>query len=301
MDLRQIHSFLAIVETGGFTQAARRLFLSQPSLSQQILNLEQELGQKLFHRQARRVSLTAAGERFLEHAQRLRVDADAAVRSMREEPGAPPAGRVRVGAIPTIGPYLMPQLMDRCRTLLTEVTIETLEDFAPGVVEELLDGNLDFALLARTLPDPRLEFQPLYDEPLLLVLPSGHPLASAAAIKPADLQNEALILLGEKTSLTAQVRRFLGDTAIQPTVRHRCSQIETVKALVQAGQGLSILPQSVREARADTRRRLVYRTLAGVGATRTVSIAWHRARYRSAAACSVERTLKEMLDPSSDP
>ena len=200
-----------------------------------------------------------------------------------------------IGAIPTVGPYLVPQLIDRCRTLLPDVWIETLEDFAVRLLEEAVAGEIDFALVARPVPDGRLVMEPLFEEPLLLLARRGHPLAEKASIEPADLAGEPFILLGEKSSLTTQIGRVLGDGAVEPRVLHRCSQVDTVKAMVAAGHGLAILPQIVRDLRMDEKRRLVYRPLSAEPVKRTISLIRRKARFQSQASLAVTRVLRELL------
>jgi LysR family hydrogen peroxide-inducible transcriptional activator len=293
MDLRHIRAFLAVADTGNFTRAAANLRLAQPSLSQQILNLEQSLGQPLFHRMGRRSSLTAAGERFLSPARAVILAADLAFRSLQDDP-VHPAGVVRLGTVPTIGPYLLPALIRRTAAVHPEIHIESREEFAAPLIEEVLAGELDFALLPRTAEDPRLIQEPILQEPLLLLLPKDHRLARAREVATADLQDESLILLGDKTSLSVQVRRFLGKNAVAPRILHRCCQVGTVKALIAAGAGVAVLPLSVQDSPLDAGLGLVWRSLADTQPMREVQLVRHPARYLSSAALAVQRLLHEV-------
>jgi LysR family hydrogen peroxide-inducible transcriptional activator len=202
---------------------------------------------------------------------------------------------VIVGAVPTVGPYLVPQLIERCRALHPLVELDFLEDFASNMTEEIADGSIDFGLFARGAPDARLTAEPLFVEPLLLMVAGTHKLANQPRIVAADLAGERLVLLGERTSLTMQIRRFLGDGAVEPHVTHRCAQVDTVKALVSSGHGIAFLPQIVRDERSDPRRNLVYRTLSESQPRRTISIVRHHARYQSRASLAVQQTLRQIV------
>ena len=146
MELYQLRYFLAVAETGNFTKAAARSFVSQPSLSQQILNLEEELGQRLFHRMGRKAVLTDAGHKLLESARRILTDADQTIQELKENTGLGP--KVTVGAIPTVAPFFFPAVMAHCRANEIPLVIQTHEDFRRPLSEAVLEGHrLDGALV----------------------------------------------------------------------------------------------------------------------------------------------------------
>lgn len=296
MELHQLRYFLAVAETGSFTRAAERSFVSQPSLSQQILKLEGEVGQPLFNRLGRRATLTEAGRALEPRARRILREVEDAGRELRDEEA--PAGRVVVGAIPSIGPYLVPAFLDRSRTLFPHLEIETYEDFSSWLLEAVRSGEVDFALVGMPVEDDRLATEVLFREPLLLVLPVSHPLAARERIDPADLHRETFILMGEKSTVRYQIDRFLGGHDVEVRVHHRCAQVETMKALVAAGAGVSILPQLVRHA--SDRRRLAWRPLGGAQRPeREVSLVWHRQRYLTRGARALMGMLRELTaDPA---
>lgn len=297
MELRQLQYFLALAETGSFTRAAERCRIAQPSLSQQILNLELELGQRLFDRLGRRAVLTEPGRRLRDRAQRIIREVDDATREIADRGATEAAGRVTIGVIPTVGPYLMPQLVDRLRSLHPALEIQSYEDFMVYLLEALREGELDFALVGLPVEEDELIAEPLFEDPLLVVLPTGHRLARADRIVPADLATEPLVLLGEKSSLALQIDRFFGGHNVRARVVHRCAQVQTMKAYVAAGLGISILPQLVRNPR-DDGRRIVYRSLDAVTPRRTVSLVRHRDRYQASAARTFAARLREFLHGS---
>lgn len=277
MELHQLRYVLAIAETGNFTRAAKRSSIAQPSLSHQIIKLEDELGHKLFHRLGRRAVLTEAGHAFLDRARRILSEVDDAAKELRDNPTL--GRKIVVGSIPTLAPYLLSQLIDRCRTQLPHLIIHTQEAFRNQLVENVISGDLDLALLSLPISDHRLSVEPLFTEPLLLVVSKSHRLAGQKTVTAADLVEENFVLLGDSSTLTGQIHRFCGDHDFEPRIVHRCAQISTVKALVGLNAGISILPQVTRYH--EDRRTLVYRALSGRAPLREIAIIRHLQRYQS--------------------
>jgi LysR family transcriptional regulator, hydrogen peroxide-inducible genes activator len=275
MELYQLRYFVAVAETGNFTKAASRCFISQPSLSQQIMNLEVEVGQPLFHRLGRSVALTDAGKVLLEHAYRILNDADNALRLLKEDPsrGHP----VAVGAIPTVAHFFFPAVVAHCRANDIPVNISTLENFRPQILNSVLEGDIDLGIISLPLNEPRIVATPLFSEPLLLAVSTQHPLASADTITFPDLRDENFISLGDASSLAAQVRRITGDYDFEPRIVHRCAQVATVKTLTALGLGVSILPRSARSA--NDPAGLVYRKFSGAAPARDIALISHYRRH----------------------
>lgn len=275
MELYQLRYFVAVAETANFTKAAARCFVSQPSLSQQIINLEAEIGQTLFHRLGRSVSLTDAGKILLEHAYRILSEADNAVRLLKEDPtrGYP----VTVGAIPTVAHFFLPAAVAYCRANDIRLNLTTLENFRPQILNAVLEGEIDLGIVSMPLNEPRLVTTTLFSEPLLLALSANHPLASAEQITFPDLREENFISLGDASSLTAQVRRISGDYDFEPNIVHRCAQVATVKSLTAMGLGVSILPRSARSP--NDPAGLVYRKFSGKPPMREIALVSHYRRH----------------------
>ena len=141
MELSQLRSFLAVTESQSFTRASERLNLSQPSLSQQIINLERELGQKLFHRLGRKAVLTEAGNAFLPRARNIIRNVDDASRELSDQAGL--GRRIAVGAVQTVMPYLVSDLIIRCRSSHPHLTIDAHEGFRTDLVRAVLEGTLE--------------------------------------------------------------------------------------------------------------------------------------------------------------
>lgn len=275
MELYQLRYFLAVAETGNFTKAAQRSFISQPSLSQQILNLEQEFGQKLFHRLGRKAVLTEAGKTLADGARRILSEADHTLAELKNDPLLGP--KVQVGAIQTVAPFFIPAVLAYCSANNVRLNLHTHEDFRSALIEELYNGKLDWALVTLPLNEPRLEIEKLYNEPLWLAVGAAHPLARAEQVTFTDLRNETFILLGEASTLTLQIQRFCGEHDFEPRIGHRCGQLATVKAFAAMGLGVSILPQSARSA--TDPEGLVFRRFSGTAPSRDIGLVRHRGRH----------------------
>ena len=275
MEIYQLRYFLAVAETGSFTKAARLAFISQPSLSQQILNLEEEFGQRLFDRLGRQVVLTEAGKILLDGAQRIISEVDQTLGELKSDPIQGP--RVGVGAIPTVAPFFLPAVFAYCRANDLHISLHTQEDFRGPLIEALQEGKIDWALLSLPLSEPRLHIEKLYTEPLWLAVGAHHRLATAERITFDDLRDEDFILLGDPSTLASQIQRFCGDHHFEPRITHRCAQLATVKALAAMGLGISVLPQSARSATDPS--GLVFRKFTDTAPSRDIALVRHRRHH----------------------
>jgi LysR family hydrogen peroxide-inducible transcriptional activator len=289
MELHQLRYAAAIADTGNFTRAAAKCNVSQPSLSQQIINLEKELGHKLFHRLGHKAVPTEAGTVFLDRAKRILLEVENTGKELSDHPSL--ERRITVGAIQSLAPFLLPSLIERCRMRYPNLQVDVREDFKDDLIEGVIDGELDFALAALPVKDPRLFVEPLLQEPLLLVVAKNHPLASQASVKAEDLAGETFALLGSASSLAAQVQSFCGDHNFEPRIGFRCAQISTVKAFVALGAGISVLPR-IAQAPEDS-ASLVYITLAEADPIREIAVIRHLQRYQSRGAEQLLALLRE--------
>lgn len=276
MDFHQLRYAVAVADTGNFTRAAEKSFVTQPSLSQQIINLESELGHKLFHRLGRRAVPTEAGIAFLERARRILADVENAAREIRDDPIF--GRRIVVGAINTVAPYLLPPILEECRKAHPNLVVHLREDFRAPLCRAVLEGELDLALVSTPVSDPQLSVEPLFTESLMLVVHREHRLARKPEVSADDLREETFILLGDSSSLTSQIQRFCGDHNFEPKIGFRCSQVRTVKAMASLGLGISILPEVARSAED---RALKYRKMSGRAPQREIALVRHLQRYQS--------------------
>jgi len=289
MELHQLRYFVSVAETGNFTRAAERSHIAQPSLSQQIINLEKELKHKLFHRLGRKAVLTEAGTVFLERARRILFEVDDTTRELQDSPGL--ERKITVGAITTLAPYLMPQLLALCHIRLPHLQVNLREDFRADLTKAVLEGELDLAIVSLPVKDAQISIEPLFEETLLLVVGKPHPLASKPEVTTEDLVNQTWILLGSGSSLATQIQRFCGDHHFEPKIGYRCAQVATVKALVALGVGISILPQVALAA--EDRSRIIAKPLADRTPTRQIGVIRHLQRYQSLGAEQFIGLLRE--------
>jgi LysR family hydrogen peroxide-inducible transcriptional activator len=292
MELQQLRYFASVADLANFTRAAEQCNVSQPSLSQQIINLERELGHKLFHRLGRKAVLTEAGVTFLERTRKILFEIENASRELTDSPSL---GRlINVGAIQTLAPYILPEVIEICHERYPNLHIVIQEDFRTALVNGVLEGDLDLALVSLPVKDDiRLDVQLLMQEPLLLVVGKKHPLAKKHKVTAADLINETFVMMGTASSLTQQVKSFCGDHHFEPKITHRCSQVPTVKALVARGVGVSVLPQITRSPSDDD--SLVYITLADEKPYRELAVIRHMQRFQSRGVALFMNILKEYI------
>jgi LysR family transcriptional regulator, hydrogen peroxide-inducible genes activator len=254
MELDQLRYFCAIVDTGGFSRAARRIHISQPSLSQQIRKLEDELGARLFDRLGRSVRLTDVGRAFLPRARGVLRELEAARGDVLERK-ASIGGTISVGVIPTIAPYFLPPLLTSFSRLHREARVTVLEEITPLLLEKLKAGELDVVIVALPLPARGHEFETvaLLTEKLYAVLPNRHPLVREAKLSLADLSEEPFLLLRDghcfrDTAVAACKRAHLN-----PRVVFESGQFSSILSMVGAGQGVSVVPEMALEKRAGCR------------------------------------------------
>lgn len=289
MEFQQLRYFVSVAETENFTRASERCHVAQPSLSQQIIKLEKELGHKLFHRLGRRAVLTEAGIVFLQRAKRMLLELDDATREMRDSHLIDRS--ITIGAIPTLAPTLLPPLLALCRTRFPQLEVNAYEDFRDDLLEGVLNGRLDLAIIAMPVEDARLDCEPLFTEPLLLCLGKSHRLSSKPKVQVEDIKGERFVMMGSRSTLAAEIRRFCGDEQFDPKIAYHCAQIATVKALVAQGEGITILPKGVITA--EDRTRIISKSIAGRSPTREVGIIRHQSRYQSRGAEQFLTILRE--------
>lgn len=188
-------------------------------------------------------------------------------------------GRIRLGAIPTIAPYFLPEILRGFSGLHPNISVIVLEDTTETLVRRCSHGEIDVVILALPLIEKHLEVEPLFDEELFLVVPSGHPLAAKEEVSVGDVEPHPFIMLNEAHCLSDHVSSYCRRQLVQPVAVERISQIATVQELVALGHGISILPEMARRLDGDGRR--VYRSLAGETPIRTIAMAWNPYRYRS--------------------
>lgn len=258
MEMQQLRYVVAVARTGNFSRAAEQCHVSQPSLSQQILKLEDELGERLFDRMKRVTKLTPCGEAFLPRAQRILQEAEAAQREAAEVTGLL-RGTLTIGVLPTIAPYLLPKAIVEFTEKYPGVEIIVQEDTTARLLKQTLEGEIDFALLSPPIHEERLAVKHLLTEELLLALPPGHRLDGTRKITVENIADERLIVMKEGHCLGDQVLNFCERRDWRPQISFRSAQLETIQALVRAGVGISLIPAMA--ARGASGQLITYRSL----------------------------------------
>ncbi len=276
MDIDQLRYFLQVAERRNFTRAAEDLLISQPALSRSIQKLEEELGQPVFERKTRSVSLTDAGALLQARAQQVLSILEDTKAEITDDGQS---GRIRVGAIPTIAPYFLPEILRRFSNAFPKATLLVQENTTDRLLKSCTQGEVDLAILALPVPAKHLEVEQLFAEELFLVLPPGHPLAEKSRIRPCDVEPLPFVLLDEAHCLSDNIVSFCRDRSFQPVAVERASQLAMVQELVSLSHGVSMIPAMAR--RCDESDRRIYRSLSRPTPMRTIAVAWNPYRFQS--------------------
>jgi LysR family transcriptional regulator, hydrogen peroxide-inducible genes activator len=290
MEMHQLRYFVAVARTGTFSRAAAECRVAQPSLSQQIQKLESEVGDRLFERTRRRAILTPAGTLFLPHALSILETAERGCQEIREMSGQV-RGKALLAALPTIAPYFLPEIIRLFREKHRGVELIIHEEATLQLLRGLEENEFDLALISDAAPNPRLRVENLFSEELLLCLPAGHPLVRQRVVVAADLQQEKFILMQEGHCLGAQAQRFCQAKGLRPQISCRSAQIATVLAMVQAGIGISLIPEMARNHGPEG--GIVYRSLDGTPPRRTLALAMSRRRKASRCVLELAKFIRD--------
>jgi LysR family hydrogen peroxide-inducible transcriptional activator len=273
MELHQFRYFVAVADLGSFTRAAEKCLVAQPSLSQQIIKLERELGRPVFERLGRKIRLTEAGRALYAQAVEILASVDA-LRDRVVAGGDPWRGSIRVGAIPTVAPYLLPPILRDFARRFPLARVALHEDLTAHVERACIEGEIDLGITASPPVHEMLDYEPLFTEELLLAAPPGHRLVHRRNVAVADLAEEPFIVLADVHCLGEQVLSFCRQQGCVPCIRCQSTQLLTVQELVALGHGVSLIP--VMASLKDRGRRCKYRSLAGPRPKRTITAIWRR-------------------------
>jgi LysR family hydrogen peroxide-inducible transcriptional activator len=290
MELHQLRYFCAVARAGNFTRAAANEHVSQPSLSQQILKLEGELGARLFDRLGRKVRLTSFGETFLPKAEAILQQMGEAKQEIEEMAGVE-KGRVVVGVIPTIAPYFLPDRLASFSRRFPTIQVSVVEDITPVLLERLQDASIDMALLALPGPGDPFVCQELCREPLYLVVPRDHRLARRSSASLEEVEEDSFLLLKEGHCFRENTLSACGRARLQPNVVFESGQFATILAMVAAGTGVSVVPEMAVERRAGC----AFVRIADANAIRRVGVVQLKRHFRSRAQRAFLQRLRESV------
>jgi len=243
VNLRDLRYLVAVADERHFGRAAEACFVSQPTLSTQIRKLERELGVELVERNPRHVGLTGIGERVVERARAVLREVDGIVDDARQSQD-PATGTLRLGLFPTLAPYLLPHVVPEVHRRFPNLELLLVEEKSEVLHQQVRDGSLDAVLLARPVNDDQLHEQFLFEEPFVLAVPAGHPLAAMREpVTPSVLAGEQLLLLEEGHCLRDQALSVCQLAGGGERRGFRATSLETLRQMVAAGVGMTLLPE----------------------------------------------------------
>jgi LysR family hydrogen peroxide-inducible transcriptional activator len=245
MTLTELKYLIAVADEKHFGRAAERSFVSQPSLSAAIKNIEEELGVRVFERSKRGVELTQVGAEVVAQARRT-LDEAARIKTVAKQ------GKGRVGVIHTIAPYLLPQLVAALRKSAPEMSLDIEENMTSNLDRLLKSGELDAAILALPYEASGVVVEPVYDEEFVVVVPQGHPFARRRAVPIGELDAAELLLLPVGHCLRDQVLGACTEFSAPPPAGRLGNSLETLRSMVASGLGMTVLPKTALTERYDT-------------------------------------------------
>jgi LysR family hydrogen peroxide-inducible transcriptional activator len=296
MTLTELRYIVALAREKHFGRAAQKCFVSQPTLSQAVKKLEEELGVALFDRSAAEIRVTTIGERIIEQAQRA-LEQAAAIKEIAKQGKDPLASPLKVGVIFTVGPYLLPQLIPILHKRAPQMPLLIEENYTAALAERLRHGDIDVAIVALPFDEPGMHLQPVYDEPFVIAVPREHPWANRKSIRAEDLARESLLLLGTGHCFRDQVlnacpalnRSSATPGSMQKTVEG--SSLETIRLMVASGLGITVLPISAAPQKTTRAELLTYVPFTRPAPDRTIVLAWRRSFTRTQAIEILRRAM----------
>lgn len=290
MNIQSIKYLSALAKYSHFGKAAKACFVSQPTLSMQIKKLEDTLEVQLLERTNKSVKLTEMGALMAAHARTILLEMDA----MKEKALAakdPYSGKVKIGIIPTVAPYLLPLLIPQLTQTFPKITYHLLEAQTHSLLEALNLGTLDTAILALPVTDTHLITSAFFTEEFLLATPPGHTLSKKKIVKMADLKDEDLLLLDDGHCLREQALTVCHQARAQEMKEFRATSLETLRHMVAAGVGVTLIPQ-LASRQSDG---VAYIPFANPKPSRTLGLVWRKSSGRSLLFNDLAQQIKKIM------
>jgi len=288
MTLQELRYLVSLADKGHFVRAAEACHVGQPTLSTQLKKLERDLGVTLFERNKHQMRPTPIGLQIIDRA-RLALDVVEQIRGLALRGRDPMNGPLRLGVIPTLGPYLIPHLLPMLRERLPQLRLLLREDLTAHLLDRLRQGRLDALLLALPVRADDVEVLALFHEPFVVALPEGHALAAKASINEAELAGEKVLLLEEGHCMREQALALCGGAPSDEREELKATSIETLRQMVAAGVGCTLLPRlAAMPGVGSIHNGMVeIRPFAQPEPTRTIGLAWRRR-------CPREATMRQL-------
>ncbi len=295
MELDQLKSFLTVARKGSFSSAAGDLFRTQPAVSMRIRGLESELGHQLLERRQRGVALTPAGEIVRRRAESILGEVGTLVAELADL-STRKSGRVSLGANDTVSLYFLPRIVKRFTQKYPGIELRLFTQISRRVLDLILSDQIDIGIVTLPLYHEGVEVREIYQDRFVAVFPPGHPLAQKRNLRVTDLKGLSIIHLKPDTVTRSWLDAKLEPFGLRSQVRMEVSTIEVIKRLVEAGLGISLLPEmAVREELSSGRLKAA--RLRGIALTRGVGLAYRRGKYFSIALKAFIEELEERATP----
>ena len=278
--IRQLEYLVAVARTLNFRQAAEECYVTQPALSTQLQQLENQLGLQLFERDRRKVLPTPAGRAIVEQARTILQLTDELVdcaKSYHE----PLSGSLRLGVIPTVSPYFLPVVLDDVRHNYTDLRLLLYEDQTGRLLQRLAEGRLDVLVLALDVDLGDCKTMPLFEDCFMLVTPANHPLAQKKNITQDDLKDQEVLLLEDGHCLRDQALPLCTSASAKEVDDFRASSLSTLVQMVASGIGVTFLPKMAVSVEAASNKKLAVRDFENSSHCRQIGLAWRASSTRS--------------------
>lgn len=285
MDLRSLRYFVQIAESGSITRAAEQLDIAQPALTRQIQGIEEELGSQLLVRLPRGVRLTVAGRQFLDHCRKIVRELDHAREELRDRSEVP-SGRVILGLSPTVGPLLLPGVVDRVRRQCPQITLKIVEWFSTQLYDALLTGRVDVAVLTNAPPSRALKLTPLISEPIAVLTPP-QPRSTRRFYTLAELSRTPIVT---SEAIRHIVEEQIGRSGWRLNVEAEIDAIEAIRQLLLRGMGTVIMPVSAFHSDIEAGRVAAFQ-IADATVHRMLALAYPTERKLPAAIDEISRVV----------
>jgi len=300
MTLTELRYIVALAREKHFGRAAEKCFVSQPTLSVAVKKLEDELGVILFERGQHEISVTPQGEAIIRQAEKVLAEA-AHIKELAAAANDPLAGPLSIGAIYTIGPYLLPKLVPLLRARAPQMPLLLQENFTAKLLEALKNGELDVAIVALPIEESGLVAQPVYDEVFRVLTPAQHPWAKEKAIAPRRLLEEPLLLLGRGNCFRDQVLDLCARAGAGGPQVLEGSSLETIRLMVASGIGVTVMPASAVDGLPKNDALLRVKPFTEPTPSRRVGLVWRASFPRHQAIDLLRQALIDCKLPGATP
>lgn len=292
MTLNELRYAVMVARERNFRRAAEKCFVTQPALSLAIQKLEEDLGIQLFERGKSEVTVTPLGMQVVEQAQRVLEEAGR-IKEIARQGKDPLVGKLALGVIYTVGPYLLPHLIPALHRIAPEMPLELEENTTAQLDAQLRGGKLDVIIIALPYGDASIATLPLYDEAFAVAVPADHPWAARESIKPRELSKERVLLLNSGHCFSNQVVEVCSQLARKTEDVQQGNSLETIRGMVASGLGITVLPVT---ACADRFQSRLIRTVpfSEPAPSRRIALAWRRSYSRGGAVEAVARAVAQI-------